>query len=98
MTSTSSRIYRHIYQIALGAVVFLGSPALAQAPAGPPVGDCVVAEKKQGTQIQQFIRRVEVVNKVNVIARDSAELQEAPFKEGTEVKKGDILYQLEKPP
>lgn len=98
MTSTSSRIYRHIYQIALGAVVFLGSPALAQAPAGPPVVGYVVAEKKPVTQIQEFIGRVEAVNKVNVIARVSAELQEAPFKEGTEVKKGDILYQLEKPP
>lgn len=98
MTSTSSRIYRHIYQIALGAVVFLGSPALAQAPGGPPVVGYVVAEKKPVTQIQEFIGRVEAVNKVNVIARVSAELQEAPFKEGTEVKKGDILYQLEKPP
>lgn len=98
MTSNPSRIYRHIYQIALGAVVFIGSPALAQAPGGPPVVGYVVAEKKPVTQIQEFIGRVEAVNKVNVIARVSAELQEAPFKEGTEVKKGDILYQLEKPP
>lgn len=98
MTSNPSRIYRHIYQIALGAAVFLGSPALAQVPGGPPVVGYVVAEKKPVTQIQEFIGRVEAVNKVNVVARVSAELQEAPFKEGTEVKKGDILYQLEKPP
>lgn len=98
MTSNPSRIYPHIYQIALGAVVLFGSPALAQVPGGPPVVGYVVAEKKPVTQIQEFIGRVEAVNKVNVIARVSAELQEAPFKEGTEVKKGDILYQLEKPP
>jgi membrane fusion protein (multidrug efflux system) len=84
--------------VAGSSVIFFSSSLLAQVPGGPPVVGYVVAEKKPVTQIQEFIGRVEAVNKVNVIARVSAELEEAPFKEGTEVKKGDVLYQLEKPP
>ncbi len=99
MTSLASCTYRFIHRISPGAIVFLlASPALAQVPGGPPVVGYTVAEKKPVTQVQDFIGRVEAVNKVNVIARVSAELEEAPFKEGTEVKKGDILFRLERPP
>ncbi|WP_409563140.1 efflux RND transporter periplasmic adaptor subunit [Hyphomicrobium sp. B1] len=96
---TSAIALRFAKQFAAASFVFfLASPVFAQVPGGPPVVGYVVAEKKPVTQIQEFIGRIEAVNKVNVVARVSAELEEAPFKEGTEVKKGDILYQLEKPP
>ncbi|WP_414463594.1 efflux RND transporter periplasmic adaptor subunit [Hyphomicrobium sp. DY-1] len=71
---------------------------MAQMPGPPPVVGYTIAKKQPVKQVQEFIGRVEAVNKVNVIARVSAELEKAPFKEGTEVKKGDILYELEKPP
>lgn len=91
---------RHIlFRLAPAAIALASTtPVSAQVPTGPPVVGYVVSEKKPVTQIQEFIGRIEAVNKVNVVARVSAELEEAPFKEGTEVKKGDILYQLEKPP
>lgn len=99
MTFDASQLYRVLFRLAPAAVALaLATPISAQMPGGPPVVGYVVAEKRPVTQIQEFIGRVEAVNKVSVIARVSAELEEAPFKEGAEVKKGDILYELEKPP
>lgn len=96
---TSVTALRFARQLGAGSFLcFLALPALAQMPGGPPVVGYTVAEKKPVTQVQEFIGRVEAVNKVNVIARVSAELEEAPFKEGTEVKKGDVLFRLERPP
>ncbi|WP_024275160.1 efflux RND transporter periplasmic adaptor subunit [Hyphomicrobium sp. 802] len=99
MIFDASQLYRVLFRLAPAAVALaLATPISAQMPGGPPVVGYVVAEKRPVTQIQEFIGRVEAVNKVSVIARVSAELEEAPFKEGAEVKKGDILYELEKPP
>ncbi len=96
---TSVTALRFARQLGVGSIVLLlASPVLAQVPGGPPVVGYTVAEKKPVMQVQEFIGRVEAINKVNVIARVSAQLEEAPFKEGTEVKKGDVLYQLERPP
>ncbi|MDQ0391163.1 efflux RND transporter periplasmic adaptor subunit [Labrys monachus] len=84
----------------LSAVAFgtLEGQALAQMPGGPPAVGFVVAAKKPITQVQEFIGRVEAVNRVNIVARVTAELEEVPFTEGAEVKKGDVLYRLERPP
>jgi membrane fusion protein, multidrug efflux system len=38
------------------------------------------------------------VGRVTVVARVTAFLEKRPFVEGSEVKKGDLLYQLEQPP
>jgi membrane fusion protein, multidrug efflux system len=74
-------------------------PASAQMPNGPPPAiGFIVAQKKPITQTQQFIGRIEAVNRVNIVARVIAQLEETPFTEGTEVKKGDVLYRLERPP
>ncbi|HET6389760.1 efflux RND transporter periplasmic adaptor subunit [Hyphomicrobium sp.] len=72
--------------------------ASAQAPAGPPVIGYTIAEKKPVTEVQQFIGRIEAIDRVNIVARVTAELQERAFVEGAEVKKGDVLYRLERPP
>src|ERR1700744_5864903 len=82
----------------VAAFIALESPALAQMPGGPPAVGFVVAAKKPITQVQEFIGRIEAVNRVNLVARVTAQLEETPFTEGAEVKKGDILYRLERPP
>jgi membrane fusion protein (multidrug efflux system) len=85
--------------LASAAVPLLVSPALAQMPnAPPPAVGFVVAKKTPVTQTQQFIGRIEAINRVNLVARVTAQLEETPFTEGTEVKKGDVLYRLEQPP
>jgi membrane fusion protein, multidrug efflux system len=75
------------------------STVSAQMPGGPPPAiGFIVAKKSPVTQTQQFIGRVEAINRVNLVARVTAQLEEAPFTEGAEVKKGDLLYRLEQPP
>jgi membrane fusion protein, multidrug efflux system len=85
--------------ISVAASLVFSSPALAQTPGGgPPAVGVITAQKKPITQIQQFIGRIEAVNRVNIVARVTAQLEEAPFTEGAEVTKGDVLYRLERPP
>jgi membrane fusion protein, multidrug efflux system len=69
-------------------------PAAASAPA---VG-VVRAARQQITETQEFIARVQAVDKVSLVARVSAFLEKRAFVEGSEIKKGDLLYQLEQPP
>jgi membrane fusion protein, multidrug efflux system len=74
-------------------------PAGAQpAPAGPPAVGVVRAERQQITQTDEFIGRIQAVGRVALVARVSAFLEKRLFVEGAEVKKGDLLYQLEQPP
>jgi membrane fusion protein (multidrug efflux system) len=75
------------------------SAAFAQAAnAPPPAVGFIVAKRTPITQTQQFIGRVEATNRVNLVARVTAQLEETPFTEGAEVKKGDLIYRLEQPP
>jgi membrane fusion protein (multidrug efflux system) len=77
---------------------WLAGSAAAQQPAGPAAVGVVRAERQQITQTDEFVGRVQAVGRVTVVARVTAFLEKRPFVEGTEVKKGDLLYQLEQPP
>jgi membrane fusion protein (multidrug efflux system) len=73
--------------------------ALAQAaPPPPPAVGVIKAEKKPITQTNEFIGRVQGMNRVDIVARVTAFLEQVAFADGQEVKKGDILYRLERPP
>ena len=73
--------------------------AHAQAPAGgPPAVGVVKVSKKPITETEKFIGRIQAVNRVDLVARVTAFENEMTFKEGQEVKKGDVLYRLERPP
>jgi len=50
------------------------------------------------TDSYEFNGRVQAINSVNVVARVTAFLEKQLFTEGSDVKKGDLLYTLEKPP
>jgi membrane fusion protein (multidrug efflux system) len=85
----------------LFALVLALLPVLAQAqpaPTGPPAVGVVRAERQQITQTDEFIGRVQSIGRVALVARVTAFLEKRLFVEGTEVKKGDLLYQLEQPP
>src|ERR1700679_2481990 len=76
-----------------------GSSALAQQPSTPPPAVGVVAAVRQPiTQSAEYTGRIQATNRVNLVARVSAFLDEVLFSEGTEVKKGDLLYRLEQGP
>ncbi len=83
----------------LVVLVLLGTAvATAQVPSGPPAVGVVRAEKQAITETSEFIGRVQAVDRVVITARVTAFLQQRLFVEGTEVREGDLLYRLERPP
>jgi membrane fusion protein (multidrug efflux system) len=80
-------------------VLALAAPAAAQfGPQGPPAVGVVTAERKPVTESTEFVGRIEAVNRVDIRARVTGFLQERAFREGQEVKAGDVLFRLERPP
>jgi len=75
-------------------------PALAQLPGhgGPPSVGVVRAEKQPITETSEFVGRIAAINRVALVARVTAFLEQRKFVEGSEVKRGDLLYVLEQPP
>jgi membrane fusion protein (multidrug efflux system) len=92
---------RHgLARLGLMAILGLASlPAFAQAPGGPPpaVGVAPVA-RRAVTETNEFIGRVEAVDRVDLQSRVTAFLEERLFEEGAEVKQGDLLFRLERGP
>lgn len=75
------------------------TPAFAQTPAGgPPAVGVVTVEPKEQAETTEFNGRIEATDLVNIVARVSAFLEEQLFVEGVDVKKGDFLFRLERPP
>ncbi len=70
----------------------------AQAPGGPPSVGVVRVQKQPITETSEFVGRIQATDRVNLLARVTAFLEERHFTEGAEVKKGDLLYVLEQPP
>ena len=76
-----------------------GSAANAQmGPPGPPAVGVMEAVKRPITESNEFLGRVEATNRVNVVARVTAFMEKRDFADGAEVKKGDLLYELERGP
>jgi membrane fusion protein (multidrug efflux system) len=58
----------------------------------------VEAAKRPIIESSEFLGRIEGTNRVSVVARVTAFLEKRVFQEGAEVKAGDMLYELERPP
>jgi membrane fusion protein, multidrug efflux system len=84
----------------LAAVLLLGAvPALAQQPAGGPPAVGVAAAALQPVRSSlEFVGRVQATDRVTLVARVTAFIDQRFFAEGAEVKKGDVLYRLEQAP
>jgi len=72
--------------------------ARAQFPGGPPAVGVVRATMQPITETSEFVGRIQAVNRVALVARVTAFLEQQRFTEGAEVKQGDLLYVLEQPP
>jgi membrane fusion protein, multidrug efflux system len=73
--------------------------AFAQSPSGAapkPAVSVVTVEKCPVTQGLSFTGRVVAINKVDIRARVSGFLQDQHFREGQDVKEGDLLFTIEK--
>ncbi len=79
-------------------LLLLAGPALAQAPGGPPAVGVTKAQQTAITETSEFIGRVQAIERVALTARVTAFLDQRLFTEGTEVRQGDLLYRLERPP
>jgi membrane fusion protein, multidrug efflux system len=76
-----------------------GRPAHAQRPpAGPPAVGVVRVQKTPMTETNEFVGRIQAINRVSLLARVNAFLDKQLFTEGSEVNAGDLLYVLEQAP
>ena len=83
----------------LVSVLLATSPALAQMPGGgPPAVGTTLAGLQAIAETTEINGRIQAVGRVDLTARVTAYLQEQLFVEGAEVKKGDLLFRLERPP
>ncbi len=74
-------------------------PALAQQPPSrPPAVGVAKAELRAVTPSSEFVGRIQAIERVNLVARVTAFLDQRLFTEGAEVNKGDLLYRLEQGP
>jgi membrane fusion protein, multidrug efflux system len=82
------------------AVIILAVPcAMAQpVPSGPPSVGVIKVERRPMTDSYEFNGRIRAINSVNIVARVTAFLDQQLFTEGVDVKKGDLLYVLERAP
>ncbi len=81
------------------AAILAGHAAWAQAPpTAPPAVGVIDAAPRPMMQAEEFLGRVEAVRRVDVVARVTAFLEKRLFTEGSEVKRGDKLYELQKGP
>ena len=90
-----------LYRLALPLALMFAAlaPALAQpGPAGPPAVGVAKAEKRPIIETSEFVGRIQAVNRVDLVARVTAFIEERRFNEGGDVHTGDVLYRLERAP
>ena len=87
-----------VVALTVGAFGMMATALAQQGPAAPPAVGVLEAAKRPITESNEFLGRIEAVNRVAVVARVTAFLDKRLFAEGTEIKTGDLLYRLERGP
>ncbi len=80
----------------LGAA--LPAPAQQPGPGRPPAVGVAPVTVQSVRPSLEFVGRIQSTERVNLVARVTAFIEERTFSEGAEVKKGDLLYRLEQGP
>ena len=98
----SHRPYRAFFSVALAAVCLLGFSACSRkaGPAGPPPRNVLVAEviTKDEPLYLDEIGNCAANESVQVQAQVSGQIVSRDFKDGADVKKGDLLFTIDKRP
>jgi membrane fusion protein (multidrug efflux system) len=90
---------RRFLPLLVAPIVGLAAPAAAQRPpSGPPAVGVTRAETLPITETNSFVGRIQAINRVDLVARVTAFLEQQKFIEGAEVKPGELLYLLEQGP
>ncbi|WP_158743401.1 efflux RND transporter periplasmic adaptor subunit [Acidisphaera sp. L21] len=93
MTTTLRLVSLSLFTVALAPL------AHAQGgPAGPPAVGTTIVQPQSITETNEFVGRIQATDRVDLVARVTGFLTKRLFTEGAEVKTGDLLYQIEKPP
>jgi membrane fusion protein, multidrug efflux system len=94
------RLFPAAFMGAIALATGLACSAMAQAPGmgGPPSVGVIRLAKQPVTETNEFVGRIAAIDRVALVARVTAFLEQRNFVEGAEVKKGDLLYVLEQPP
>lgn len=85
--------------LAVSTALLAVRPAAAQfGPAGPPAVGTTIVVRKPIIDSNEFVGRIQSVNRVDLVARVTAFLEQRLFTEGAEVAQGQLLYTLERAP
>ncbi len=84
--------------VAISSLLLPGLALAQGGPSGPPAVGTTVVQPQSITQTNEFVGRIQAVNRVDLVARVTGFLTKRLFTEGSEVKPGDLLYQIERPP
>src|SRR5882672_3783575 len=79
-------------------VILVGFPANAQQAAPPPAVLVQPAELRSMTKQFEFVGRAEALEKVDLRARVQGFLGSRLFKDGDDVKEGQVVFTIEKQP
>lgn len=86
--------------VCLVLLLISGCTKRPQAPPAPPPPDIPVSEliERDVTDFAEFTGRTEAVHVVDVRARVTGYLMKMPFREGAEIKEGDLLFEIDPRP
>src|SRR3954453_15567243 len=98
MTQALRRRLHLVPLICLALLLLAGCDEKKQSAAPPPSPAVGVrpAALKGVSQSFEFVGRIKAVDKVDLPARVEGFLEKITFREGQDVKAGDLLYQIEK--
>ena len=82
----------------LAAMLLSCVAARAQTPGGPPAVGVERAKQTAITETSQYVGRVQAIDRVSLVPRVTAFLEQRLFTEGAEVNPGELLYKLERGP
>jgi membrane fusion protein, multidrug efflux system len=71
------------------------SVAAAQSVPPPPAVSVTPVVSRQVTETADYIGRITAIDKVDIVARVEGFLEERNFKEGQDVRKGELLFRIE---
>jgi membrane fusion protein, multidrug efflux system len=84
--------------VAAHLLILIGVPAHAQQAAPPPAVLVQAAELRSMTKQAEFVGRAEALEKVDLRARVTGFLGPRLFKEGDDVKEGQVVFVIEREP
>ncbi len=98
----SPTVINRVRRVAAISSLLLAATALrgadAQMKAGPPAVGTMTVHREPVVQTSEYIGRIQAIDSVALIARVTGYLEQRLFTEGSEVKKGQLLYVIEQPP